>query len=301
MPLARCCPALLLSYHAGLFQHGQNELGCSLNVLEVGAPMDFSQSPLHDQRPKDDVVPLVPAPMAVKAWPGAPTHDADDQYISTTMSPQLIDVTAEETCPAVQTSAQDGVLQLAPAIQTAQAPSAITFELMSKLEALASDLAVKGRASSDQCIGNVHEESKLSSGLRTLEPSIRVSPRPCGLNDQFASDKPSIGRRTFRRVARFFITALIAALIGVAATFVWQFSTAKSPNDVAVAEKQSGFTPVGQASLQDAPPQPTSVTQTTPAPTAPASSSPARWALSSFFARVKRSFWEPLYAEFLNT
>ena len=46
------------------------------------------------------------------------------------------------------------------------------------------------------------------------------------------------------------------------------------PNDVAVAvaEKQSDFTPVGQVSLQDAPPQPAPVTQTAPASTAPTTS-----------------------------
>ena len=44
------------------------------------------------------------------------------------------------------------------------------------------------------------------------------------------------------------------------------------PNDVAVAEKQSDFTPVGQVSLQDAPPQPAPVVQTAPASTAPTTS-----------------------------
>jgi hypothetical protein len=89
--------------------------------------------------------------------------------------------------------------------------------------------------------------------------------------DQLASYRPAIGRRTFLTLANFFI----AALIGVAATFVWQsqrVSTAKSPNDVAVAEKQSGVTPVGQVPLQNSPPQPAPVTQTAPAPTAPATS-----------------------------
>jgi hypothetical protein len=65
-------------------------------------------------------------------------------------------------------------------------------------------------------------------------------------------------------------------LIGVAAAFVWQsqrVSTANSPNDVVVAEKRSGVTPVGQLSLQDAPPQIASATQTAPASTAPATSS----------------------------
>jgi lipoprotein-anchoring transpeptidase ErfK/SrfK len=85
--------------------------------------------------------------------------------------------------------------------------------------------------------------------------------------DRLASYRPSIDRRTSLTLAIF-----IATLIGVAATFVWQsqrVSTAKSPNDVAVAEKQSGVTPVGQVPLQNSPPQPAPVTQTEPAPTAP--------------------------------
>jgi lipoprotein-anchoring transpeptidase ErfK/SrfK len=83
-----------------------------------------------------------------------------------------------------------------------------------------------------------------------------------------AGYRPSIGRRTFLTLAIF-----IATLIGVAATFVWQSqraSTAKSSNDVAVAEKQSGVTHVGQVALQNSPPQPAPVTQAAPAPTAPA-------------------------------
>jgi hypothetical protein len=90
--------------------------------------------------------------------------------------------------------------------------------------------------------------------------------------DRLASFTPSFGRQTFPTLASFFI----AALIGVATAFVWQtqlVSTAKSPNDVAVAEKQSDFTPVGQLSLQDAPPQIAPATQTAPASTAPATSS----------------------------
>jgi hypothetical protein len=88
--------------------------------------------------------------------------------------------------------------------------------------------------------------------------------------DQLASYKLLIGRRTSLTLASFFV----AALIGVAATFVWQsqrVSIAKSPHQFPVAEKL-GFTPVGQLSLQDAPPQPAPATQTAPAATAPATS-----------------------------
>ena len=232
----------------------------------------------------------------------------DQRRISTTEPPIGVDVKAELSAPP-----PDAAPQPAPVDPTTLAPSAKSFELMRQLEALAHEVAVVSRRdSSDQCI-KVQEGSNFSAGLQTVEPSIRVSPR-----DQFASDRPSISRRTFLTLANFFIAVrnhlvsyrplfgrraflalpnffmvardqlasyrpsfgrrtsatlasfFIAALIGVAATFVWQFSTAKSPNDVAVAEKQSGFTPVGQVSLQDAPPHPTPVTQTAPAPIAPA-------------------------------
>ena len=87
----------------------------------------------------------------------------------------------------------------------------------------------------------------------------------------FASHRSSFDRRTFPTLAGFFITALV----GVAVALVWQsqrVSTANSPNEVAVAEKHSGVTPVRQSSLQDAPPQIASATQTAPAFTAPAPS-----------------------------
>src|SRR5712664_1620392 len=54
--------------------------------------------------------------------------------------------------------------------------------------------------------------------VRPMKPSIR-SPRPSGLNDdQVASDRPSLGRRIFRALTRFFI----AVLIGVGGTLAWQ-------------------------------------------------------------------------------
>jgi hypothetical protein len=89
-----------------------------------------------------------------------------------------------------------------------------------------------------------------SSGRQT---NLTLAKFLIAARDWLASYKLSFDRRTFPTLASFFI----AALIGVAVALVWQsqrVSTAKSPNDVAVAEEQSGFTPVGQLSLQDAPP-----------------------------------------------
>jgi hypothetical protein len=94
-----------------------------------------------------------------------------------------------------------------------------------------------------------------------------AAPQPGFKNDQFASHRPSIGRRTFRTLARFFI----AALIGVGAGFAWLYhGDEKSRPDIDVAAEQTGSTPAGQMSARDAAPQSTPVTQTAPAPAAAA-------------------------------
>ncbi len=55
-------------------------------------------------------------------------------------------------------------------------------------------------------------------GTRPAKPSIH-SPRSSSLkNDQVASDRPSVGRRIFRTLTRFFV----AVLIGVGSTLAWQ-------------------------------------------------------------------------------
>ena len=65
---------------------------------------------------------------------------------------------------------------------------------------------------------------------RPMKPSVR-SPRPSGLkDDHIASDRPSIGRRIFHTLTRFFI----AVLIGVSATLAWQ-SHGDAARDMVVA------------------------------------------------------------------
>jgi hypothetical protein len=67
-------------------------------------------------------------------------------------------------------------------------------------------------------------------GIRPMKPSIR-SPLPSGLkDDHVASDRPSMGRRIFRTLTRFFI----AVLIGVSATLAWQ-SHGDAARDMVVA------------------------------------------------------------------
>ena len=65
---------------------------------------------------------------------------------------------------------------------------------------------------------------------RPMKPSVR-SPRPSGLkDDHIASDRPSIGRRIFHTLTRFFV----AVLIGVSATLAWQ-SHGDAARDMVVA------------------------------------------------------------------
>lgn len=72
-----------------------------------------------------------------------------------------------------------------------------------------------------QALGELYEK-----GVAPLSPNglsarlIRGSDRPVGLRgDQFASNRPSLGKRMFRAIARF----CIALLIGVGATLAWQW------------------------------------------------------------------------------
>ena len=115
-----------------------------------------------------------------------------------------------------------------------------------------------GLDSSDQRIGMAREGSDFSAGLKVLEPSIQVSPRASGY--QLVSNRPSIGKRISRSSARF----VIAALIGVGATFAWQSHGDEAKEKIRawaaslgwlssdVAAKQAGSIPASQESTQDA-------------------------------------------------
>ncbi|MGB8894713.1 MAG: hypothetical protein WCD13_10485 [Pseudolabrys sp.] len=143
-----------------------------------------------------------------------------------------------------------------------------------------------GLDSSDQRIGMAREGSDFSAGLKVLEPSIQVSPRASGY--QLVSNRPSIGKRISRSSARF----VIAALIGVGATFAWQsrgdeakemvrtwaasfgwmssVSTTKLSPDIAA--KQAGSIPASQESTQDAAPAQSAPVTQRPSPAATATS-----------------------------
>jgi len=158
-----------------------------------------------------------------------PPSDQLDRIEIFIASPKLIDLAAEETCPAApgQISAADTAPEPTSDVQTVQAPSARTLELMDQLETLANDFAVKAHTSSSDSVETVHAAANVSTGSKALESSIRASPR-----DQFAEERPPGGRRAVITLVAIFA----AAAIGV---FAWQHvSTVNSPDDVGAGRQQ---------------------------------------------------------------
>jgi hypothetical protein len=140
--------------------------------------------------------------------------------------------------------------------------------------------SVAKRSPADRNIGIAGERSHFSTGLRAVEPPIRVLPK-----DQFAGNKPSNERRTFPILARLFI----AVLIGTGALYGWHYrgseaknvvrtwilslgglssvSTTKSPVDADVIGQTSASS-ASRVSAHDVAPQLGPVAQTTPVPAA---------------------------------
>jgi hypothetical protein len=235
----------------------------------------------------------------------------EQRRISTTEPPIDVDVNAELSAPPSDAAPQPAPLNpttLAPSAKSFELMSqleALAHEVAVASRRDSSDQCIKvqegpNRAADSRAIAiHVSPHDQLASDRPSFgrRISLTLTNFFIAARDRLASYRPSFGRSASLTLANFFIAArdrlashrpsfggrtsltlagfFIAALIGVTATFIWQsqrVSTAKSPNDVAVVEKQSGFTPVGQVSLQDAPPQPAPVTQSAPAATAPATS-----------------------------
>jgi hypothetical protein len=172
--------------------------------------MDSSQSaPLNHQRPEGDVAPVVSKglPTAEEARSGEPAHDPDADRDSS-----------------------DKCIAMAARLPAVQPFPLVPKELPTAEETRSGEPAPDPdarRDSPDQRIGMAQGVSDFSGELRAVKPSIRVPARASGLNDQFASDRPSIGRRMFRSFAHFVIVALIAVLIGAAASSAWQSTVTK--------------------------------------------------------------------------
>ena len=234
----------------------------------------------------------------------------DQRRISTTEPPIGVDVKAELSAPPPEAAPQPAPVDPTTLVPSAKSfellrqLEALAHEVAVASRRDSSDQCIKVQEGSNSAgLHTVEPSIRVSprDQLASYRPSIdrrtflTLTNFFIAARDRLASYRPSIGRRTSLTLANFFIAArdqlasyrpaidrrafltlanfFAAALICVAATFVGQsqrVSTAKSPNDVAVAEKQSGVTPVGQVPLQNSLPQPAPVTQTAPAPTAPA-------------------------------
>ena len=79
--------------------------------------------------------------------------------------------------------------------------------------------------------------SDFSAGPRVTEPLLDATLRPASLrNDPLPTDRPSLGRRASRSVARFLVTVCI----GVAATLAWQSYGGTAQQMIASAAPQLG-------------------------------------------------------------
>jgi len=243
--------------------------------------MDSSEALLNERRHKDDIDPVLPWPPAAKVQRDAPRASSQ----AATISPEHIDVSAEESCPAPgpQPFGPDAVRR-EPVIESLQAPSATTFELMNQLDALAQDLAAKSHAAADERIESdqrsdaekIHEAVEaeeeeedvgIPAAVPAPEPSIRVSPRPTGFENDPLTGNGRSARRTVFKLAG----VVAATLIGVGATVAWQSyrsSQAKAPADAVATAEQAG-SHVPAAASPAAIPQSAPAAQAAPAPVAP--------------------------------
>jgi hypothetical protein len=173
-----------------------------------------------------------------------------------------------------------------------QLPPVQPFPLGSK-DSPKADNAPTREPARDPDIGHNSSDNSIRlarAPLPAARSSIYASTPSSSLNDQSASEGPSIGRRIFRSIASFFIMALTAVLIGIAASSAlqshgdeakemlrtwassaWQsrgneakrmvkeawassldWLMKKLPPSIDIAAKQKGSSPASQVSTRDA-------------------------------------------------
>jgi hypothetical protein len=169
-----------------------------------------------------------------------PTFGTSDFAVSPAASPDYIDVSAEETCPAESVP----MPEQRTADEAAEAPSAASVEVMDQLKALAQNVTQGNRTSFDQDEASSVQSDKSEEagagdprGSPATEPSISVFPRPTGFeSNPVINDRP-------KSASRALILAGFAAatLIGAGGTFAWQ-AHLKS-NDVAAAVAPASVPP----------------------------------------------------------
>ena len=183
------------------------------------------------------------------------------------MSPQPVDVSAEESCPAptLETSARSEAPPTAPDNHPPKVPSAKTTELIDQLDELASDLAARGRPSADEVIKTPQEEPELFVELQVAESSIRVPPRADFEGNPFVSGRLPMRRRTIVTLAGVCLAALTGAGIAWQSNLFWPTASttgvdaspkvAAAPASAAPASIAPAKTPpVAQAAATPVPP-----------------------------------------------
>ncbi len=200
------------------------------------APMESSQSPPPNSRHEGNSIPLVPKVSPTAEQEASPRHSSqNDRHEGVPVAPN--DVRADElggdVVPIVPEDWSTAKLGKLPMDSSRSPPNrqrieADVFPFVPKARPKAEDDLSSGgpvpdhdagRHASEQSVRTAREGSNFAE-LRTSEPSIHVFPRPSNnfTNGQFASNKASNGRRTFRALAR----VSLAALIGVGGLSIWR-------------------------------------------------------------------------------
>ena len=159
----------------------------------------------------------------------------------------------------------DETPQPTPDIQPPQVPSPAASKLMDQLDELASDLAAKGRSSSEEAVETIPETSHVSIEPQAVEPSIQVPPRSDFGHNPFAAGSQPMRRRMIVTSAGVCLAALLGAGIAWQSDFV---APTKSTNEFEPRRDKTGCRYVrSAASAKVTPAQPAPVTQAaTPSP-----------------------------------
>ena len=262
MPFACCPPAFVPSHDGGLFSAQPSRKQLFLRK-QVGAPNGF----LAEFRRTINVMrrmssPSCPAPRQCRlsstvlctiSTAGLPRQQL--RRNQSTLRPKKAARPQALKCqsPARRLSRPD--------IHPPQVPSPAASKLMDQLDELASDLAAKGRSSSEEAVETMPETSPVSIELQAVEPSIQVPPRSDFGHNPFAAGSQPARRRMIVTSAGVCLAALLGAGIAWQSDFI---APTKSTNEFEPRRDKTGCHYVRSAAFGKRDPDPTGPNYTKP-------------------------------------
>ncbi len=186
----------------------ERDVGSGHNSSDQRIGMAPKGADITARLPAVEPLPLVSkdSPTAVEAQSGELVRDPDAQRDSSNRRIEMARDGSDSTARYRQWSRSSLGL---PAVEP--------FLVVPK-ELPTAEEARSGEPARDPNVTRNSSNQSIGMGRQRSEASIHMVPCSSGLNDLSASDRPSIGKRTYRGV----VMALVAALIGVTASSAWQ-------------------------------------------------------------------------------